>query len=85
MGILDRIFPLTTMGLILAFSLIHLGVSLGIIIPYRKYGDIFRPEIGLAAFNIVISIFGFVAGILGLICVLKNSDRFGKIYFSTLT
>jgi uncharacterized membrane protein len=85
MAILDRIFPLTIMGLILAFSLIHLGVSLGIIIPYRKYGDIFRPEIGLSAFNIVISFFGFLAGILGLISILKNSDRFGKIYFSILT
>jgi hypothetical protein len=82
MASLTRIFGITVMVLIILFAIIHLGVSIGIIIPYRKYGDIFRPEIALSAFNIVISFFGFVAGILGFLTVLFNVERFGKVYFN---
>jgi len=82
MAIVDRIFVITIMALILAFSIIHLGVSIGIIVPYHKYGDIFKPQIGLSGFNIVISAFGLVTGILGLISILMNSEQLGKIYFN---
>ena len=66
------------MAFILIFSLIHLGVSVGIIAPYRQYQDVFRPQIGLASFNLVICIFGFLTGGLGLFAVLKQADRFGE-------
>lgn len=73
-----NIFGISIMSLILAFSVIHLGVGIGIIAPDRPYGDIFRPQIGLASFNLVISIVGFATGVLGMLCVLKNADQLGK-------
>ncbi len=82
MAIVDRMFTISIMALILVFSLIHLAVSIGIIVPFRKYGDIFRPQIGLSAFNIVISFFGIVTGILGLVSIGLTSERLGKIYFN---
>ncbi len=82
MAIVDRMFAISIMALILVFSLIHLAVSIGIIVPFRKYGDIFRPQIGLSAFNIVISFFGLVTGILGLVSMGLTSERLGKIYFN---
>jgi uncharacterized membrane protein len=82
MAIVDRIFAITVMGLIIVFGLIHLGVSVGIIVPYRKYGDIFRPQIGLSAFNLVICLFGLITGILGIIATILKSEQFGKIYLN---
>jgi hypothetical protein len=79
MAIVDRIFAFTVMGLIALFALIHLGVSVGIIVPYRKYGDILRPQIGLSAFNLVVCFFGLVTGILGIVAVSLRSEQFGKI------
>jgi uncharacterized membrane protein len=79
MAIIDRSFSLTVMGLILVFALIHLGVSIGIIVPYRKYGDIFRPQIGLSSFNLVISLLGLITGILGIIAAGMRNEQFGKI------
>ena len=79
MALVDRVFALTIMALILAFSVIHLGVSIGIIVPYRKYGNIFRPQVGLSGFNLVISIFGLLTGILGIISISLKSEQFGKI------
>jgi len=82
MNLKGRIFGLTIIGLILTFALIHLGVSIGIIVPYRKYGDIFRPQIGLSSFNLVISLFGLIAGILGIIAAGMRNEQFGKIYLN---
>ena len=79
MALVDRIFAITIMALIVLFSIIHLGVSIGIIVPYRKYGDIFRPQIGLSSFNLVISLFGLLTGILGLVSLGLRAERFGKI------
>lgn len=76
----DRIFPIVVMSSIIAFALIHLGVSIGIIVPYRKYGDIFTPLIGISSFNLVISFFGLLTGILGFIAAWSSSKRIGKIY-----
>ena len=75
----DRIFANVIMGFILLFSLIHLGVGIGLIVTYRQYGDIFRPVVGLAAYNLVICILGFVTGMLGLFAIMKKSVPFGKI------
>ena len=73
-----RVLGFTIMGLILAFTLIHLGVSIGVIVPQRQYADVFRPQIGLASFNLVICVFGFLAGILGLISLIMNGPQLGK-------
>jgi len=79
MALIDRVFALTIMALILLFSLIHLGVSIGLIVKDRKYADFFRPQIGLSSFNLVIFIFSFITGILGITALALNSERFGKI------
>lgn len=71
--------------LILIFAIIHLGVSIGIIARNRQYKDIFRPEIGLSSFNIVISCLGFVVSILGLVCLLASHRILSKfLYFLTI-
>ncbi|CAM4777654.1 unnamed protein product [Rotaria magnacalcarata] len=68
-----RIFPISIMVSIFVFSLIHLGVSIGIIVGFRKYGDTFRPQIGLSGYNIAISFFGLLTGVIGLIAVTFGS------------
>ena len=78
MFVVHNIFGISIMSLILAFSAIHLGVGIGIIAPDRSYSDIFRPQIGLASFNLVISILGLATGVLGMLCVLKNADQLGE-------
>lgn len=80
MAIKEKIFPLTIMGLILVFSLIHLGVSIGIIGQYRKYSTFFGPQIGLAGYNIAISVFGLVASIVGIFAFMTDSPKIGKIF-----
>ena len=80
MAIKENIFPLTIMSLILLFSLIHLGVSIGIIGQYRKYSSFFGPQIGLAGYNLAISIFGLAAGIVGLFAFMTDSPKIGKVF-----
>ncbi|CAF0977524.1 unnamed protein product [Rotaria sordida] len=65
-----RTLSFAVMVSILIFAIIHLGVSIGIIVRYRKYGDVFRPQIGLSGFNIAISVFGLLAGIFGIIAAI---------------
>ncbi|CAF1205016.1 unnamed protein product [Rotaria sp. Silwood1] len=73
------IVAIVVMALLLAFSLIHLGVSIGIIAQFRKYGNFFRPQIGLAGFNLVISFFGLAAGGLGLAAIMTKKKSLGII------
>lgn len=54
------------MLLVLVFASIHVGVGAGIIAENRGFRNFFRPEIGLASYNIVISALGFVTAFLGL-------------------
>ena len=66
------------MILILIISLILLAVSISIIGRFNRYGNVFRPEVGLAAFNIVVSVYGLFIGGLGLFAVISNQNVFGK-------
>jgi len=66
------------MILILMFALIHLGVSIGILVKVRNYGDVYRPEKGLAAFDLVISIYGLIIGGFGLFSVLTPRSILSK-------
>ncbi|CAF4250828.1 unnamed protein product [Rotaria sp. Silwood2] len=70
MATMIHILSIVIMALLLAFSIIHLGVSIGIIVQFRKYVNVFRPQIGLSGFNIVISLFGLLAGALGIIAAI---------------
>ncbi|UJR30652.1 hypothetical protein I4U23_018176 [Adineta vaga] len=76
---LKRLFGIVFMALILIFAIIHLGVSISIIVKVRNYADIFKPERGLAIFNVVLSIYGIVIGIFGLLALLTNRLILGKI------
>jgi len=75
---IKRLICIICMILILIFAIIHLGVSIGIIARFHRYGDIFRPEIGLASFDIVISIYAFLIGGFGLFSVLTNRGNLSK-------
>lgn len=74
----NHLFGVMILSLMVMFALIHLGVSIGIIATNKSFGNIFRPETGLASFNIVIAVFGFAVGIAGIICILTNRDGIGK-------
>ncbi len=73
-----QLYGIIIISLILIFSFIHLGVSIGIINSNRPYGDIFRPEIGLSSYNILISFLGIVVGVAGLIHMLTNQKALGR-------
>lgn len=64
--------------LILAFALTHLGVSVGILVLDIPYRDLYRPEIGLASFNVAISFFGIVVSIGSLIYFATHKKAIGK-------
>jgi uncharacterized membrane protein len=80
----ERIFAFTVMGSIIAFGFIHLGLSIGIIVPYRQYDDIFRPQIGLSSFNLVISILALFVGVSGVISLTAKTERFGRLSYSQM-
>jgi hypothetical protein len=73
-----RLIAVVFMILILIFALIHLGVSIGILVHVRNYGDVYRPEKGLAAFDLVISIYGLIIGGFGLFSVLTDRSILSK-------
>jgi len=73
-----RLVAVILMILILMFALIHLGVSIGILVDIRNYGDVYRPEKGLAAFDLVISIYGLIIGGFGLFSVLTYRSILSK-------
>ena len=79
MALTEQIFPLTVLGLIVLFALIHLGVGVGLIVTMRRFGDTFQPQIGLSGFNLAISIIGIATGVLGLVSIAMHSKRFGKV------
>lgn len=65
---------------ILVLSVIHLGVGGGIIGRFRQYDDVFRPEVGLSAFNIFIGFFALLIGSFGLFSALTHRGNLGKCY-----
>jgi hypothetical protein len=73
-----QLYGLIILSLIVVFSLIHLGVSIGIIDGDRPYEDIFRPEIGLSSYNIVIGFLGITAGSVGLMHMLTEYKGLGR-------
>jgi hypothetical protein len=76
-----RLICVICMILILIFAIIHLGVSISILVKFRNYGDVFRPERGLAAFNIVISVYAFIIVVFGLFSVLTDRGNLSKYIF----
>jgi uncharacterized membrane protein len=66
--------------LVLSFAVIHLGVSISIIDQNRDYGGIFRPETGLASYNIVISVLGILVGVLGLFFKPTSRQQYSRYF-----
>lgn len=71
-------YTTTTLCLILIFAIIHFGVSISIIDQNRDYGGIFRPETGLASYNVVISILGLLVGVLGVFFKPTSRQQYGR-------
>lgn len=84
MQAIRRVFPLVCVVLILIFGLIHLGVSIGILGRFRNYGNVFRPERGIAGWNLVIAILTLATGIVGVFSVLNNKLTWSKYFFPSL-
>ena len=78
MAFSERVLGFVVMGSIIGFTVIHLGVSIGIIVPFRQYADVFRPQIGLSSYNLVIVFLGLVTGILGLLCLATRTEKLGR-------
>lgn len=76
-----RIFSIVCVALLIVFGLIHLGVSVSILGRFRDYGNVFRPERGLAGWNIVICILTLATGIVGLFSVMSRRGNFSKYTF----
>lgn len=72
-------YGIIIMILIMLFALTHVGVSIAILITDRYYGDIYQPEIGLAAFNITICSLGLLVSIFGLFALLTHRSVLGKL------
>ena len=75
--------PLTAIiitSLILIFGIIHLSVGIGIVAKYRQYANILQQSVGLASFNIVIGIYGIVAGALSLFAVLTQRPSLSNYF-----
>ncbi|CAF1225805.1 unnamed protein product [Adineta ricciae] len=79
MKALNRLFGIIFTALILIFAIFHLAVGISIIVKVRHYGDVFKPERGIAAFNIVISIYGLIVGGFGLFAQLTGRAALSKV------
>ena len=73
-----RIVSIICLALMLLFLIIHLGVGIGIVARFSPYGDLFRPERGLAGYNIFISIFGLIIAGFGLFAVLTDRSALSE-------
>jgi hypothetical protein len=79
-----QLFCVICVILILIFVIVDLGVSNTILVKFRDYGNVFRPERGLASFNIVISLYGLIIGGFGLFSVLTDRRNLSKYIFFLL-
>jgi hypothetical protein len=78
---INCLFCIICTSLILILAIIDFGVSISILVKFHDYGNIFQPEIGLAAFNIVISIYGMIIGGFGLFAVLTDRGLLSTYIF----
>ena len=65
---------------IVILAIIHVGVGGGIIGKFHHYDDVFRPEVGLSAFNVVIGLLALFIGTLALFSALTHRGNLGKIH-----
>lgn len=65
-------------AIVLILSLTHLGLGIGVLVETVRYGSIFRPESGLAGYNIFIGAFGIIVSGFGLFSVLTERGILGN-------
>jgi hypothetical protein len=65
-------------AILLILSLTHLGLGIGVLVETVRYGSIFRPESGLAGYNIFIGAFGVIVSSFGLFSVLTERGILGN-------
>jgi hypothetical protein len=65
-------------GLIIAFGIIHFGAGIGIIARYRRFQDIFRPSIGIGAFDIIVGLYAIGIGVLCLFGIIQQRPALSK-------
>ena len=65
-------------ALIVVFGIIELGSSIGIVARYNKYQDVFRPSVGLSAFDIVVGLYAIAIGILCLFGIIRQRPALSK-------
>ena len=78
MADINYLIRMVYITLILMFSVILFAVSISIVARFSGYNDVFHAERGLAAFNIVISIYGILIGALGLFSVITQRRLLSK-------
>ena len=78
MALPGRTPALIIIVLIVVFGIIDLGSGIGIVARYRQYQDVFRPSVGLAAFNIVIAVYALAIAVLCLVGVLQERPALSK-------
>ncbi|CAF1161341.1 unnamed protein product [Adineta ricciae] len=79
MQLYSRAFAIIILIIVLIISIIHVGVSVGIVRNFRQYGDIFQRERSLSVYNIVIGAVGILISLFGLIAVIARRLTFSKI------
>ena len=75
-----RLIGVILMALILIFACIHFGLAVGILAKFAPYGSVFRPERGLAAFNLVISFLALLIGGFGLFSILTDRGMLSEYH-----
>lgn len=73
-------FSTLILALVLIFGIILIIISLSIIDQNRGYADLYRPELGLASFNIVISSVAIIIGCVGICVSLVKNPLLRKIF-----
>ena len=73
-----------TCSLIIVFGIIHFGSGIGIVARYRKYQDIFRPSVGLGAFDIIVGLYAIAIGALCLFAVIQQRPALSKVFLDEL-
>jgi hypothetical protein len=74
---------LFNMASVIILVIIHFSVGINVVRQFSSYGDLFRSERNLAAFNIFIGVYGGVVGMFGLAAIYKNENKLGKTSYST--
>jgi threonine/homoserine/homoserine lactone efflux protein len=67
-------------GLIIVFGIIHFGVGIGVVARYRQYQDVFRPSIGISAFDIIIGVYAIGVGVVCLFGIIKQRPALSKYF-----